>query len=580
MPDERPIILITGAGGNLGGTLAAALGRDYRIVGLDRTRRDIGFPIFEADFSSDAAVELALTRFREQFGRHIASVIHLVAYFDFTGEENPLYTTVNVEGTRRLLRSLQSFEVEQFVYASTMLVHAPCRPGEHIDESQPIAPAWAYPKSKAAAEAVIEAEHGHIPYVILRLAGVYDEKSLVPTLAQQIARIHGREFQSYFYSGSILVGQSMLHKSDMVEAFRRTIDRRAQLPAECAMLIGERDPLGYDALQDEIGYLIHGVDDWPTLRVPRRLAATGAWGLAHLEPLIPDAIDQGEEPFIRPFMAMMGNDHYALDTTRARQLLGWENQHTLKGDLPAIIAEMKRDPVGWYQRHRIKPTEWATAAHAIGRNPEELRILHEKQFRREHARYRWAHFANIGLGTWLMTAPPLLGAEQAEMAISDVSAGALLIVFATIALSWRAGWARWGAAAIGFWLLLAPLLFWTPNAAVYLNDTLIGILVIAFAVALPPEPGVSPVAATTGPDIPPGWSYNPSAWTQRLPIIALALVGLYVSRYLAGYQLAHLTGVWEPSLPAPLMIRKTAPRRSSPPGWPRRGRSPTADWAR
>jgi nucleoside-diphosphate-sugar epimerase len=112
MSDERPIILITGAGGNLGGTLAAALGRDYRNVGLDRTRRDIGFPIFEADFSSDAAVELALTRFREQFRRHIASVIHLVAYFDFTGKENPLYTMVNVEGTRRLLRSLQSFEVE------------------------------------------------------------------------------------------------------------------------------------------------------------------------------------------------------------------------------------------------------------------------------------------------------------------------------------------------------------------------------------------------------------------------------------------------------------------------------------
>jgi hypothetical protein len=146
----------------------------------------------------------------------------------------------------------------------------------------------------------------------------------------------------------------------------------------------------------------------------------------------------------------------------------------------------------------------------------------------------------------VMTAPPLRGAEQAEMAISDVASGALLIVFATIALSWRAGWARWGAAAIGFWLLFAPLLFWTPDAAIYLNDTLVGILVIAFAVALPPEPGVSPVAATTGPDIPPGWSYNPSAWTQRLPIIALALVGLYVSRYLAGSQLEHLDGVWEP----------------------------------
>jgi hypothetical protein len=46
--------------------------------------------------------------------------------------------------------------------------------------------------------------------------------------------------------------------------------------------------------------------------------------------------------------------------------------------------------------------------------------------------------------------------------------------------------------------------------------------------------------------VPHGWSYNPSAWTQRLPIIALALVGLYVSRYLAGYQLGHVDGVWEP----------------------------------
>ena len=89
-----------------------------------------------------------------------------------------------------------------------MLVHAPCRPGEHIDEDQPFDPAYIYPESKLAAEKVIAAEHGHIPYVILRLAGVYDENSLIPTLAQQIARIHGREYQGYFYAGSSLTGQS------------------------------------------------------------------------------------------------------------------------------------------------------------------------------------------------------------------------------------------------------------------------------------------------------------------------------------------------------------------------------------
>ena len=132
--DLRPIVLITGATGNLGRSLGEALGRDYRIVGLDRNAEGADFPVFEADFTSDAAVELALRKFRDAFGSRIASVIHLVAYFDFTGEDNPLYRSVNVEGTRRLLRALQDFEVEQFVYASTMLVHAPCRPGERIDE--------------------------------------------------------------------------------------------------------------------------------------------------------------------------------------------------------------------------------------------------------------------------------------------------------------------------------------------------------------------------------------------------------------------------------------------------------------
>ncbi len=89
-------------------------------------------------------------------------------------------------------------------------------------------------------------------------------------------------------------------------------------------------------------------------------------------------------------------------------------------------------------------------------------------------------------------------------------------------------------------------MFWTPSAAAYLNDTLVGTLVIGFALLLPPVPGVSPVALASGPDIPPGWDYNPSGWLQRLPIIALAFVGLFVSRYLAAYQLGHIDSAWDP----------------------------------
>jgi hypothetical protein len=46
--------------------------------------------------------------------------------------------------------------------------------------------------------------------------------------------------------------------------------------------------------------------------------------------------------------------------------------------------------------------------------------------------------------------------------------------------------------------------------------------------------------------VPPGWNYNPADLAQRLPIIALALIGLLVSRYLAAYQLGHIDGVWDP----------------------------------
>src|SRR3546814_5009208 len=90
------------------------------------------------------------------------------------------------------MRALQPFEVEQFVYSGTMLVHEPGRPGERIKEDRPIAPGWAYPKSKAAAENAISESRGDIPVVFLHLAGLYDERNSVPTRSEE----HTSELQS------------------------------------------------------------------------------------------------------------------------------------------------------------------------------------------------------------------------------------------------------------------------------------------------------------------------------------------------------------------------------------------------
>jgi nucleoside-diphosphate-sugar epimerase len=542
----RPVVLITGAAGNLGRSLAKALAGNYAVVGLDREGKQADFPLIGMDITDQASVDAAIAEFRRQHGDRIASVIHLAAYFDFTGDENSLYTTVNVEGTRKLLRALQSLQAEQFIFSGTMLVHAPGKRGEPIAEDQPIAPGWAYPKSKAAAEEVILSERGTIPVVLLRLAGLYDEKTSVPTLANQIARVHARDLQSFFYAGPTDVGQSMLHREDMLDAFRRTVDRRAELVGETAILIGEPRTLGYAAMQDELGYLLHGSDEWPTLRVPQLAAAAGAWAQNQLEPLIPDALDGGEEPFVKPFMMRLADDHYELEITRARQLLGWEPRHWIRDELPAIVKSLKEDPAGWYEANQIRPPDFVTEASEAGLKPERLREKHEAQRQAEHAANRWMHFVNIALGLWLLTQPPLIDVDEPLLVAAEVALGCAVILFATLSLSWQLGWARWATAGAGALVMAAPFLFWTANPAAYLSDTLVGALVFGFAICARPEIGPSALAATTGPHTPPGWSFNPSSWTQRIPIVLVALLGLQISRYLAAYQLGHIDGVWEP----------------------------------
>jgi nucleoside-diphosphate-sugar epimerase len=548
MTAAKPLILITGAGGNIGRALASALRRHYQIVGLDRDGDETpgGVPIIAVDITSDQGVERAFGELRRRHGGTIASVIHLAAYFDFTGEDNELYRTVNVEGTRRLLHALQEFDVGQFVYSGTMLVHRPGRPGERIDESQPIEPKWAYPRSKAEAEEVIRRERDRIPAVLLHLAGLYDRHTAVPTLAQQIARIYERDVQSMLYAGDVAAGQSMLHRDDMIDAFRRVVDRRAELPPEITILIGEPEAVGYGAIQDAVGRALHGEADWPTVALPKAVAKAGAWAQHALEPVVPDAFDQGEKPFIRPFMIDMADDHYALDIGLARRLLGWEPRHRLEEELPRLVARLKSDPAAWYRDNKITPPPWLTFAEKAGHDPEAVRRDHAEQHRRQHAAFRWAPVANLFMGAWLAATPPLIGLEAGLLAWSEIFSGIAVMLLALLALDERHAWARWTAAAIGIWVMSAPFLFWTANGMAYLNDTLVGGLIFAFAFCTPPEPGPSPLAAARGPTVPAGWSYNPSGWTQRLPIIALAVIGLLVSRYLAAYQLGHIPAVWDP----------------------------------
>ena len=105
----------------------------------------------------------------------------------------------------------------------------------------------------------------------------------------------------------------------------------------------------------------------------------------------------------------------------------------------------------------------------------------------------------------------------------------------------RHAWAAWAVCVVGLWVMSAPLLFWASNAAVYNNDLLIGALVVTFAVIVPQLGRDDP-----GSGAPPDWSYNPSGWVQRLGIVFLAMIGFFLSRYMAAFQLGHIVYPWDP----------------------------------
>lgn len=573
MSDDKELVLVTGGTGFIGRALVDRLAPHYRVVSLERScppEPPSGAACVEIDLTCEHSVRAALAQVRASHGRRIASVIHLAAYFDLEGKPHPDYERVTVRGTGTLLRELRaSLEPEQFVFASTLLVHAPQPPGQPIDEDAPMDPKLPYRASKIRTERLVREQRGDLLVVFVRPAGVYDDQGHAVFLAHQIARIYERKLNSRIYPGNLEAGQPYLHLQDLVEALLRIVQRRKALAPVQPLLLAEEETLSFRQLQDRIGCLLHG-EEWETRRIPQAVASAGAV----LEQKLLD-----EDPFIRPWMVEIASDHYEVDISRARQLLDWQPRHSLRETLPKIVQALKADPPGWYRSNKLNPA--VVAAHApevrgepaqqgAGEPGEQDMQQHMQHMRAMHFQMLWVHWLNMLLGAWLVFSPWAFGLFEPQafseavrrvtterelsdplqrlawLGWSDMASGALVMLFSALSMSPRRGWAPWANGTVGVWLLFAPLVFWSPSAAAYTNDTLIGSLVIAFALLVPMMPGMSHAAMMDRSDLPVGWSYCPSTYLQRLPIIALGLIGFLVARQLTAYQLGHVEGVWEP----------------------------------
>lgn len=583
MEKSADTVVVVGAGSLIGRAVVSRLLQRYRVVALGREDPDEAMPDAHAlpmDAAREADVLRAFDALIARHGQHLTSVVYVVSEimgaFAAHGSADRFAEADIAGNLQRVISGLQRFVVDQVVLVGTLLVHAPAQPGRPINEASPVEPKSPLRATMIRAERLLQDELGAVPRVTLRLAPLYDNLGHNSYLVRQIAA-------SYESSRGAMRGDEhpdtahvFLHVDDAATAVAHAVEARGRLPHKLSLLLAEDEAVTPRQLRAAV---LLALDGQAESTLPK------AWALTRLYSRFqhPGGMDDTSDPELR----CQASDHYEVDSTSARERLDWRPARRILEVLPAMIDGLRQDPVSWYRANRMNAAIIADhspevrhgghqampSSHASGSATEhehEHEHEHEQHMRAAHYSMLWAHFVNILLGAWLLTSPFVLGAFDsrefgalvmqvtAERSLappalrmtwlgwSDVVSGSLIMGFATLSLSRHFSWAQWGNACIGLWLLFAPLVFWAPSPAVYNNDLIVGGLVIAFAILVPMMPGMSMATMIDKSDLPVGWTYSPSTYLQRLPIIALALFGFLIARQLTAYQLGHAAGVWEP----------------------------------
>lgn len=214
-------VLVTGASGRLGRPLLAALGASgHRAMGCGFLAADLP----RADLRDAAQVSAILAS-----TPRCDTIVHLAALAHVDARTDPrALEAVNVQGTRNLLAEAERVGVEHFVLASSIDVYSPrSLLAGPVDETVPPAPATAYGRTKAEAEAAVAAWANGVRRVsIVRLAPLYGE-TLLTDLRKRVVLLAN---VGYRYAPA-RPRHSLCHLDNAVEGMLRILERPPSRPA-------------------------------------------------------------------------------------------------------------------------------------------------------------------------------------------------------------------------------------------------------------------------------------------------------------------------------------------------------------
>ena len=227
-------VLVTGAGGYIGGAVLRALlaaGHEAR-AHVHREPRQVpaGVPVCAGDLRDDGGVGVGVDdNGLATLLAGVDAVCHLAGLTQPRESwHRPLdYFAVNVGGTVALLRAMESAGVDRLVFASTAACYgSPAR--QPMAEQLPDDPPHPYASSKVAAESVIgwEARRRPLSAVVLRLFNAAGGADPGPTgLIPRVLAVAAGQRPEIAVNGDGGVVRDYLHVTDVAAAFVAALDR-------------------------------------------------------------------------------------------------------------------------------------------------------------------------------------------------------------------------------------------------------------------------------------------------------------------------------------------------------------------
>jgi dihydroflavonol-4-reductase len=325
-------LLVTGATGFLGGHLVEEMvDRGYDVVASVRSTSstdlldELGVEKRTLDLSDPTTMVEAT--------RGIDVVMHLAAYYTFTGKED-LYEKINVQGTRELLNACLKNGVKRVLYCSSTEAIGPVD-DPPADEESPLNPTYEYGRSKAKAESLVRSfQADGVDHTILRPSGIYGPRN-VDDVSFYFVTSFANSIASKFIVGTGKNLVQFVHVKDVVQGFLWALERYEE-SRNRTYIISEGRAYSYEQVYSILASILGKRP--PRMHMPSSLAK------AIMAPIQGFNSLRGKENFmwrISTVDSVTTDRSYSIE--RARVELGFSPLYDLEAGL--------KETVDWYQEN-------------------------------------------------------------------------------------------------------------------------------------------------------------------------------------------------------------------------------------